>query len=213
MTIKGILFDLDGTLLETTPLIIRSFQHAFTTVYNRPIAESDVFSFFGKPLRAAMEALGPDKTEELLQAFREYNLAHHDELVTIFPDIEATLAELEASGLKLAIVTSKISKTARRGLALFDLEKYFSVIIGLEDSLRHKPEPEPVLTALALLGLAPEECLMVGDSPFDILSAHRAGVEAAAVSWSHVDWNEVLATEPEYILSNIRQLKEICKLL
>lgn len=213
MTIRAVLFDLDGTLLETTPLIIRSFQHAFQTVCRRTIQQEEVFPFFGKPLRAAMEELEPGKADELLCAFREYNLAHHDDMVTMFPGIEPLLADLQAAGLRLAIVTSKTSRTARRGLALFDLEKYFDVFIGMEDCTQHKPHPEPVLTALRQLHLPPENCLMVGDSPFDIESAHRAGVRAAAVRWSHVDWNEVMAAKPEYIIDEINQLKPICDIV
>ena len=208
--IKGILFDLDGTLLDTTSLIIKSFEYAFTEVCKRQITATEIFPFFGKPLRAAMESLAPDRVEELLQAFRKYNLANHDEMVAIFPGIAKTLCALKAEGLKLAIVTSKTSKTALRGLQLFDLEKYFNVIIGMEDCQQHKPHPEPVLKALQKLELTPNECLMVGDSPFDIISAHQAGVNAVAVSWTHVDWPDLIASEPEYLIDNIEELKAIC---
>ncbi len=209
---KGILFDLDGTLLDTTPLIINSFQYAFAEVCKRQITAAEVFPFFGKPLRAAMETLAPDQAEELLQAFRKYNLANHDDMVTIFPGIAETLSVLKDKGLKLAIVTSKGSNLALRGLQLFDLAKHFNVIIGMEDCQQHKPHPEPVLKALQKLELSADECLMVGDSSFDVISAHQAGVAAVAVSWTNVDRPALIASEPEYLIERIEELKAICQI-
>lgn len=212
MSIKGILFDLDGTLIDTSNLIIRSFQHTFMHHYGRTLTPQEIYAFFGKPLRAAMEYYGADKVEELIKTYREYNLLYHDELTTGFANVPDTIRKLYNHGICMAIVTSKTKKTAIRGLKLFDMDKYFLTVIGHEECQKHKPDPEPVLRALAEIKLAPEECLMVGDSPFDLASARAAGVKTAAVRWTQIDWEQLLAEKPDYELALIEELLAICNI-
>lgn len=168
MRYKGILFDLDGTLLDTNDLIIKSFQHTIAVHYKREVDIDIVRTFFGKTAREALEFLGPDKVEEMTKTFREYQNIHHDQLAKIFAGVAEVIQELYNSGVFLGIVTSKKYDTAMRGLKLFDMDKYFSVVIGADQCQNTKPHPEPVQLALNKLGLAPQNCLMVGDSPFDI---------------------------------------------
>jgi pyrophosphatase PpaX len=210
--IKGILFDLDGTLIDTSNLIVRSFQYTFTKHYGRALTSQEIYAFFGKTLRAAMEYYGPDKVEELIKTYREFNLTHHDELTTGFANVPETIRKLYNQGIGLAIVTSKTKSTAVRGLKLFDMDKYFLTVIGHEECQKHKPDPEPVQRALAEIKLAPDECLMVGDSPFDLASARAAGVKTAAVRWTQIDWNQLLAEKPDYELSTIEDLLTICNI-
>jgi len=211
LNFKGILFDLDGTILDTSNLIISSFQHTFRVHYNRELAPHEIHVFFGKTLRSAMEALGPGKVEELINTYREHNLQHHDQMVTAFPGVVETIQKLYNAGLVMAIVTSKTQQTAIRGLKLFDLAKYFSAVIGVEQCQNHKPHPEPVITALKQIGLSANECLMVGDSPADLNSARQAGVKTAAVRWTHVKWEKMLAETPDYIINSMEQLLSICE--
>jgi len=206
----GLLFDLDGTILDTTNLILQSFQHTFHIHYNRQIAPQEVHRFFGKTLRAAMEALGPDKVEELIATYREFNLAHHDELTSTFAGMHETLQKLHEAGLPMAIVTSKASETALRGLKLFHMDHFFSVIIGVNECSKHKPDTEPVRKALEQLQLPASACLMIGDSPFDIISAREAGAKTAAVRWTHVSWQELLTENPTYILEEPQDLLSLC---
>lgn len=212
MKFKGVLFDLDGTLIDTSNLIIRSFQHTFNLHYGRPLTPEEVYAFFGKPLKAALEHYGPGKVEELTRTYREFNLAHHDQLTTGFSGVPETIQTLYNAGILMAIVTSKTKSTAIRGLKLFDMDKYFSVVIGHEECQKHKPEPEPVLLALEKLNLAPADCLMLGDSPFDLISAREAGVKTAAVRWTEIAWDSLLAENPDYILHTIEDLLTICEL-
>lgn len=209
MTYRGLMFDLDGTLLDTGELIIKSFQHTMAVHHNRPADLALIRAHFGKPLRSALAAMGPN-VEEMAATYREYNLAHHDELAGVFAGVVETVRELYNRGIRLAIVTSKTRKTAVRGLRLFDLDKYFPVVIGNEDCSRHKPDPEPVLLALAALGLPVADCLMVGDSPHDLASAHAAGLKAAAVRWSEVPWADVLAAKPDHIVETMADLLALC---
>jgi len=207
---KGILFDLDGTLLDTTDLIIKSFQHTVKAHYDREVDVDLVLRYFGKPLRAAMEVIGPEKVDELIQTYREYNLIHHDSLAKSFAGVAEVIQELFNQGLLMAIVTSKTQATAIRGLKLFDMDKYFPVIIGCEQSTNHKPHPEPVLVALAELGLTADECLMVGDSPADLASGKAAGTKTAAVSWTVLPMESLLAENPDYVLDTLADLLPLC---
>lgn len=209
MKYRGLMFDLDGTLLDTGELIVKSFEHTMAVHYNRPADLALIRAHFGKPLRSALAEMGPN-VEEMARTYREYNLAHHDELAKVFAGVVEVVRQLYDRGVLLAIVTSKTSTTAARGLRLFNLDKYFPVVIGHEDCARHKPDPEPVLRALAALGLPAADCLMVGDSPHDIASAHAAGLKAAAVRWSEVPWEDVLAAKPDYIINTMDDLLDLC---
>jgi pyrophosphatase PpaX len=200
---QGVFFDLDGTLLDTTPLILKCFQHTFATHFQRKVEIEDIQPFMGKPLRAAMQAMAPGQEDELIATYRVFNDEHHDELAMIFGGVGEMIRMLHSAGVELAIVTSKTSVMARRGLRLFGLEKYFDPIIGLNETVLHKPDPEPVLAALRLSGLPASECLMVGDSPHDIISGRRAGLKTAAVRWSQVPWPDVLAAKPDYLFDSI----------
>lgn len=207
---KGILFDLDGTLLDTTPLILDSFQHTFRTQYGRELSLEDIQPFMGQPLRAAMETMAPGDEEKLMQVYRDYNLSRHDDLAAVFDGVQSTVHTLFQAGVKLAIVTSKTATTARRGLRLFDMEKYFSVVVGLDETAKHKPLPEPVLFALKLLKLTPADCIMVGDSPHDIESAKAAAVATAGVRWSQVNMQSLLASKPDFMLEQMPDLLDVC---
>ncbi len=212
MNYKAILFDLDGTLIDTTPLIIESFKHTVAQHLQRELDPAEAIAFFGKPLRDAMEYLAPDKIDELTTSYREFNHKNHDQLARSFAGVAETILRLHNAGMQLAIVTSKKREMALRGLTLFNMDKYFDVIIGLDQTVHHKPDPEPVLAALQMLQLAPEDCLMVGDSPFDIRSARLAGVKTAAVKWSAVPWETILLENPDYILQSMDDLLAVCNL-
>ncbi len=209
MNIKGVLFDLDGTLLDTSELIVESFRYTFKQHCNYDISVSEVHDFFGKSLRLAMETLGKDKADELIDTYREHNAKYHDEKIAIFPEVAETIKTMYDNGIKLAVVTSKTKKTALRGLKLFGLESYFSTVIGINECINPKPHPEPVNIALQELKLAPEVCLMVGDSPADIMSGKQAGVKTVAVKWTQLDWLKLQEQEPDYVLQKMSDILKI----
>jgi pyrophosphatase PpaX len=211
MSYKGILFDLDGTLLDTTDLILKSFQHTVRTHEGCDADIELVKSTFGRPLIEALALMGKDP-EAMIKTYREYNSRYHDELAKVFAGVVDVIRQLSGEGIKLAVVTSKTRVTSVRGLRLFDLDKYFPVVIGHEDCRRHKPHPEPVQLALAALGLPAGDCLMVGDSPFDMMSAKAAGVKTAAVRWTYVPWADVVAAGPDHIIAEMAELLPLCGL-
>lgn len=213
MKFKGLLFDLDGTVLDTSDLIVQSFQYTFQKNCHRQLTPSEIYAFFGRPLRDAMEFYAPDQVEVLVKDYRDYNWSHHDELISPFPEVAETLLKLTQAGLRLGIVTSKLSRTALRGLKLFQLDSYFEVIIGVEECENHKPHPEPVQRALAELNLEATDCLMIGDSPFDLQSGKTAGTKTAAVTWTRLPWTELAAEKPDFICEKFSDLVQIAGIL
>ena len=208
--IQCVLFDLDGTLLNTNDLIIKSFQHTLSKHLSLEVTEQDLYPYFGEPLRVTLERFGPELAEEMLRSYREFNNIHHDQLTTIFPGAVETLEELSRRGVRLGVVTSKITQTAIRGLELFGIRKYFDVVVGLEMTDKHKPDPEPILKALEILDLPPSAALMVGDSPFDILCARNAGVKSAAVAWSVHSKEKLMEERPDCYVESFGDVVRIC---
>ncbi len=202
--IKTILFDLDGTLLNTNKLILESFKYSFRKRPDLVMPDELMFySFFGRPLKEAYEIMTPGKSSSMIALFREYNLSHHDEMVTLFPGVAETIPQLAEQGYQLAIVTSKMKKTVLRGLNLFDLEKYFSAIVAEEDTINHKPLPEPVFKALDLLDCKADRALMIGDSVSDIASARNARVASVLVAWSNLPEDQLIKARPDFYLSTM----------
>lgn len=207
--IQAILFDLDGTLLDSTDLIIASFKHVVKKHLNKEISKEELIPSFGRPLIEAMEEIAPGQGDLLVSLYREYTQKHHDEMVKIFPEVVKTLEKLHDLNIKLGIVTSKVRKTALRGLELFNLDQLFDVFIGFEDTNIHKPKPEPILLALKKLGVKAENTLMVGDSPHDLVSAKAAGTKSVAVSWSSFPLERLAAEQPDFIINSMSQLIDL----
>lgn len=206
LTIKGILFDLDGTLIDTTELILQSFDHTIQTHFDQPADREIVIRYFGRPLREAFTHMAPGREDDLITTYRAFNLEQHDRLTRAYPTVSDTVQQLKQSGYKLGVVTSKFSASALRGLQLFGLDAYFDSIIGVDKCTYHKPHPEPVQIGAKSLGLTPAECLMVGDAPADLLSAAAAGSLSAAVKWTLVPWTDIQAAQPTYVLEQMSDL-------
>lgn len=206
MRFKGILFDLDGTLINTNQLILETFDYTLNKILGLQVPHSELIKTFGQPLSEVMRNFDADKEELLLTTYRTYNAAIHDQWVTPFPQAAETLTQLKAMGIKLAVVTSKKGDVARHGLEFCRLENYFDAFITPEDTLKHKPEPEPALKALEKLNLAAKDSLMVGDSPYDLLCGARAGCKTAAVRYSLHDKTVLAAQNPDYWLDSLADL-------
>ncbi|MGI6553682.1 MAG: pyrophosphatase PpaX [Bacillota bacterium] len=206
---RAVLFDFDGTLMDTTDLIIEAFKYTVLKHLGREITAEELFPSFGKPLIEALEELSPGHGQELIITYRQYTDRHHDQMIAVFDRVPETMEELRRLNIKMAIVSSKMRSNVERGLDLFGLKPYFDTIVAVEDTQIHKPYPDPVLKALAILDTKPCHAIMVGDSPHDLRSAHRAGVKAAAVRWSSLPWESILAEKPEYILEKMEDLIEI----
>ncbi|MFG0318581.1 MAG: HAD-IA family hydrolase [Planctomycetota bacterium JB042] len=198
-----VLFDLDGTLIDSIELIRRSYEHTWETHVGRPLDEAEWLAGLGRPLRYQFLQVTRDEDAiaAMTRTYRAHNLEHHDRLVRPFDGVPAMLGALAAAGARLGIVTSKIAAAARRGLARCDLDAdRFEVLIGADDVERHKPEPEPVLAACARLGVAPEEAVYVGDSPHDIAAGRAAGSRTAGVLWGPFSRPTLEAAAPDVLV-------------
>jgi pyrophosphatase PpaX len=202
-----VLFDLDGTTIDTNELIIESIQHVWTSRYGRRLEREVIIPQMGRTLEQQFQAFtGEDDVSELVAEYRKFNYAAHDDYVKPFPYVQEVLRALRSNGAKLGVVTTKKRASTMRSLAWCGLDDLFDVIVTLEDVTHPKPHPEPVLTSMKRLGAIAERTLMVGDSPFDIQSAHAAGAVSAAVGWSLKGEQELLRFHPQHIIRDMREL-------
>ena len=211
MRFRVVLFDLDGTLIDSGPIILASMQHAVRTVLDREIAYEELAATVGgQGLVAQMAELDPERVDELIEVYREHNDPLHDTLEA-FAGMIDVLPRLRADGRRLGIVTAKRHRTVALALERFPwLEEQFEVVVAHEDTDRHKPEPDPVLEALARLEAEPSDAAYVGDSPFDIGAAKAAGTFAVAVAWGGIHSDErLLAEEPDVLVRTPEELLDV----
>ena len=209
MGYKYVLFDLDGTLIDTNKLILDSFKHTYKTCLGLNVEEQEILKNFGEPLISTLKKYSKDRAEEMFKEYVEYNELRHNDTVTIFKGIKELLEKLVKRGHTLAVVTSKRKKVALMGLELFDIRKHFDVFLSLEDTKLLKPNPAPIIKALELLGANPDDAIMVGDSVYDIHSAHGAKVKAVLVKWSMAQNFQDDVASADYIVHDTEELFKI----
>jgi pyrophosphatase PpaX len=186
MRYPTVLFDLDGTLIDSGEIILSSFRHATNTVLGRQIPDEVLAAAVGgSNIYDQMRAFDEERVDELVRVYREHNEPLHDDLVA-FEGIERVLDRFKTEGRQLGIVTAKRRKTVDLAFAILPLERYFDTVVTSEQTENHKPHPEPVLTALDRLGSKSEEAAFVGDSPFDMGAGRAAGVFTVGVSWGKI---------------------------
>lgn len=207
--IKVLFFDLDGTLADTTELILATFRDTFAELGLPQRGDEELLSQIGRPLHLQARDIDEGRAQEIFDLYRHLYDVNHDRLAREFPGVRESLAGLRERGYRLAVVTSKRSHSAYGDLAYYHLMEYFEVVVTADDTARHKPEPEPALKALELLGAQPGEATYIGDSPYDLRCAHAAGVLAGAVEWGPFS-REVLQEErPDYWVPSPPSLLEL----
>lgn len=200
-TLNTVLFDLDGTLIDSVRLILDSYHHTLR-VHGIPArTDEDWLRGVGTPLRVQFaEWHERPGLERMIETYREYNLANHDACVTPYPGIADVVRAIKSAGFATGLVTSKNRSGAQRGLRLCDIEPLMDVIVGADDVENPKPHPEPVEKAVAYLGADPLRTVYVGDSVHDMASGRAARVRTAAVLWGPFTRDDLAATEPDYWL-------------
>ncbi len=179
-----VLFDLDGTVVDTVALIRESHRHAVTTVLGHDLPDDELLANVGRPLIEQMTAFDAERADDLLQAQRAWNHAHTAELIRPYPGVGDMLAALKAAGCRTGVVTSKSRPTVQLAFdALPEVAAGIDVLVAVEDTDRHKPGPEPVLLALERLGAEAADAVYVGDAPFDVAAGNAAGVATVGVTW------------------------------
>lgn len=181
---KYVLFDFDGTLVNTNDVILASWQHTYKHYCGHEVDEDRITACFGEPLLVTMAREFPDvDPEESAAVYRKFQVENADKLVTIFPGIVELLDTLKKEGYVMGIVTSRTRESALRYMNMLGIADYFKDMVSCEDTDIHKPNPEPLLLGMEKIGANAEESVMVGDSPFDIKCANNAGVDAVMVDW------------------------------
>lgn len=208
--IDTVLLDLDGTIVDTNELIISSFINTLETNGLAPLTREQIIPHMGLTLEQQLRAFsGVDDVTSYVTAYREYSAIHHDTMVAPFPEVTEVLTRLQAAGIKLGVVTTKIRPNTLKVLEMFELDRFMDVIITQDDVEHTKPHPQPIERAMEALGSSPERTLMVGDSPADLQSASAAGVMSAAVAWSLKGEEELSKYHPQYILHTMSDLYEL----
>jgi pyrophosphatase PpaX len=202
-----VLFDLDGTLADTIPLIVASYQHAFRTVLAEEVEETRARAWIGRPLLPALLEESPEHGHELDRVYREWNLANTAALIRRYAGVPELLTELTAAGVTCAVATSKRRETARLALEGVGIDHLVEVAAALEDTSAHKPAPDPLLHAAASLGVEPGDCVYVGDATVDVLAARAAGMSAVAVTWGAGERDALLATGPDVLVDTVDDLR------
>ena len=212
---RAVLFDLDGTLIDSIDLIVNSALYAFDKCGHPPPTAEQWVSDLGLPLRAMFSRFTSDEAAmaDLVAGYREYQLANHDRLVRPYEEVEATVRTLHERGYAVAVVTSKAEPLAHRGLAHVGLDGFFDVVVGLESCTRHKPDPEPVRIALGRLGIRPGAAAFVGDSPHDMTAGRAAGVTTVAAMWGPFSRAQLAHSEPDYYIERMSELLAVAETL
>src|SRR4051812_32300284 len=207
MRFDTVLFDLDGTVVDSGAIILASMRHATREVLGRDYSDEELLQAVGGPgLEAQMFALPPGHVERLVDVYRAHNEPLHDGLEAC-GGMEAVLVRLREEGRRLGIVTAKRRTTVELAFARVPLGRLFETIVGGDETERHKPDPEPLLLAVERLGADPAGTAYVGDSPFDVRAAKAAGMFAVAVTWGRIHERARLeAEEPDAIVDAAEEL-------
>lgn len=206
-----VVFDLDGTLIDSIELILDSARHAFQGRAGHIPSDAEWLTGVGIPLATMFRRYATDDAEvdALIAKYREYQLANHDRLVKCYDQVVETVDFIRAAGHPVAIVTSKTGWLARRGLDHVGLGPHFDTIVGCDICQRHKPDPEPVLIALDKLGYLPTEAAFVGDSVHDVEAGNAAGVTTIAALWGPFAREDLAASRPTFFLERMADLPRL----
>ena len=203
-----VLFDLDGTVIDSGSIILASMRHAAETVLGGEWEDDDLMKAVGGPgLETQMVALDPDRVDELVRVYRAHNEPLHATLECC-AGMDGVLATLKEHGHRLGIVTAKRRRTVDLAFARLPIEHLFETVVGGDETEHHKPHPAPLLLALERLGASPEDAAYVGDSPFDMQAAKAAGLYAIGVSWGRIHTADKLG-DADVIVHSAEELLEL----
>jgi pyrophosphatase PpaX len=203
-----ILFDLDGTLIDSIDLILSSARYAFAKLGRPAPSDDEWLTGVGIPLRTMFGRYAWDDAdrEALIQAYREFQIPNHDRLVRAYDGVVDTVLALRAQGHELGVVTSKSESLAFRGLACVGLARYMDTIVGCDSCTRHKPDPEPVRLALHRLACPPGDAVFVGDSVHDVLAGNAAGVRTMGALWGAFRRDDLAPGDPNHYVATISEV-------
>lgn len=209
----ALLFDLDGTILNTDTLIFESFKHVFKMYQPKTnLDQETLLSFLGPSLRASFLRFFPEEQiGELIEAYHAFNHRSHEQYASVYPTVRETLKYLKEEGYPMAIVTTKLLVAANVGLDVFDLQSYFDVVVGMDDVTLTKPDPEGIFKALTKLDC--QQGIMIGDNVSDIQAGKNAGIYTVGVKWSPKGYQALADLHPDGLIDQMIDLIPIVKSL
>jgi pyrophosphatase PpaX len=207
--IEAVLFDLDGTLVNTNQLIIESFKHVFKTELNIYPGEEEIVQYFGEPLSQTLARYDEKNTMKLYNTYIQYNEKNHDDIVFAMDGAREVILGLKEKNIKVGVVSSKRRVMVDKGLKVCGLNGLMDVIITPEDTEKHKPDGEPLIKACSILGIDPTNALMVGDSQFDILCGKNAISKTCLVKYTAVPIENILKYKPDFLIEKLTDLLNI----
>jgi HAD superfamily hydrolase (TIGR01509 family) len=210
---RALLLDLDGTVIDSRTDIVLSVQHGFRAVGTEPPLPDAITPIIGKPLKDYPGIMGyqlsPEQNAAYVQAYRDYYAAHMADHTRLYPGAAETLTTLRQQGLKFAVVTTKRQDQAELVVARLGLDRWTDYVRGWIDGRRNKPDPDPILDAIAALGVSPDRTMMVGDSEQDILAAQAAGIDSCACLYGFRDPDYLLSLKPTCAIRAFAELLTI----
>ncbi len=202
-----VIFDLDGTLTQTNPLIFASFNHVAQRYLGKTFSEEEIISCFGPPEEGTLiQLLGEPTAAEAMDELCSFYAAHHDEMARLHERVTDVLELLWERGIHLSLFTGKGERTTRMTLEAFNLTRFFDIVVTGNDVVQHKPAPEGIHLILRRCGAKPEEVLMVGDSLADLRASRSAGISIAAALWDSYDTRRVLAAQPDVVFHSVQEM-------
>ena len=208
--LEAVLFDFDGTLIDTGGLILASFRHTMREALGRDdLSDEELMRNVGVPLLKQMEEFAPGRGEELVAVYRKHNHAHHDEIAEPFEGVDALLSGVRDLGLPIGIVTSKGQVAFGMGERLIGLDGKVDLVVTADDVHTHKPDPFPLVYAADKLGVDVTRTVYVGDSPHDMAAAKAAGSVAVAALWGMFSEESLVAESPDHVASSPREVLEL----
>ena len=206
---RWVLFDLDGTLANTIPLIIASYDHATRRILGSGTDPVEARSWIGETLRHTFRTRYPDHAEALIEAYVEFNLRELSALIESYPGMTGLISELAASGVGLGVATSKRRHAAELTLEHVDLGGAIPVTVAMDDTEVHKPDPTPLLLALERLGGVAADAVYIGDAVVDVRAAQAAGMASIAVTWGAGEVADLVAAGPDCVVHTVDELRAL----
>lgn len=218
MTVKAVVFDLDGTLVDSAPDLMLATNHVLARLERRPITMAEVRGFVGHGAKALIArgcaATGAAIDDSSLSFYHAEFLRYYERNIAVnsaaFPGVISLLERCAASGIKMGVCTNKVEGLSVRLLQALGMAKYFGAIVGPDTINVAKPDPAPYLETLKRLGVPVEHSIMVGDSETDILTARAAAVPVIAVSFGYTP-RPVSEFGPDHLVSHFDEIWEILK--
>jgi len=199
--IRGVLFDMDGTLLDSENLSLEATNFGFREVLGRETTDEESSKLIGRPISKVLEEWFPDKGHEIYSTGRAFFNSHLDR-IRMYPGVREMILKLQQAGYKLGVVSSSHRSDIAKLLGSAGVLQYMETFVGQEDTIYQKPDPEPLNLALKRMMLRPEEAVYVGDQPYDIIAAHGAGLRAIGAVWGTGLKSQLEAYRPDFIVDS-----------